>query len=217
MRCRFAFVTLVLFATTVLADDRGITVRFRKDDLGKTPAGWKVEKTGKEEGSDWKVVTDESAPSKTGYALAQLAKSPGKIFNLCVADEPRLKDVEVSVAFKAVEGKEDRGGGIVWRYQDADNYYIARMNPLEDNFRVYKVENGKRTQFQTVDIKVPSGEWHALKIKMTGDHIECFLDGKKHLDVNDRTVDKPDALASGLKPTHRRISINSPYRENKSV
>ncbi|HLW65673.1 MAG TPA: family 16 glycoside hydrolase [Gemmataceae bacterium] len=180
-----------LVAAQACADERGITVRFQKEDEGKIPAGWKVAKTGKGEGSDWKVVADATAPSKTGYALAQLAKSPGGVFNLCVRDEPSLTDVEVSVAFKAVAGKEDQGGGIVWRYQDANNYYVARMNPLEDNFRVYKVQDGKRSQFQNFDIKIPSGEWHTLKIKMQGDHIECFLDGMKHLDVKDSTFDKP--------------------------
>jgi 3-keto-disaccharide hydrolase len=191
MRTMLAFAISLTFAPYGSADERSGTVRFQKDDAGKVPAGWKVEKTGKGEGSDWKVVADETGPAKTGYVLAQLAKSPGSVFNLCVRDEPSLKDGEVSVAFKAVAGKEDQGGGIVWRYQDADNYYIARMNPLEDNFRVYKVQNGKRTQFQNFDVKVPGGEWHTLKIKMKGERIECFLDGTKHLDVNDGTFNKP--------------------------
>ncbi len=65
------------------------------------------------------------------------------------------------------------------------------MNPLEDNFRVYKVVGGKRSpEFQNVDVKVPTKEWHTLKVTMTGDHIECFLDGKKHLDVKDDSIPK---------------------------
>ena len=71
--------------------------------------------------------------------------------------------MEVSVAFKAVEGKIDQGGGIVWRYQDANNYYIARYNPLEDNYRLYKVIAGKRTQLATRGrAEVPAGKWHTL-------------------------------------------------------
>ena len=65
------------------------------------------------------------------------------------------------------------------------------MNPLEDNFRVYKVVGGKRSkEFQSADVKVSTGEWHTLKIQHVGDHIECFLDGKKHLDVKDDTITK---------------------------
>ena|SRR5579871_419282 len=183
---------LAVAAATASADQKSKLVKFSKDDLGKVPTGWKADKTGMGEGSVWKVVADDTAPSGTGLALAQTAASPKAVFNLCVADEPNLKDVEISVAFKAMKGELDQGGGIVWRYQDANNYYIARMNPLEDNFRVYKVVDGKRQkEFQDATVKVPAGEWHTLKIKMVGDHIECFLDGKKYLDVKDSQFDKP--------------------------
>ena len=69
--------------------------------------------TGKGEGSIWKVVADDTAPSRKGHVLAQTAESPGAVFNLCVADDTNLKDVEVTVAFKANKGNKDQGGGIV--------------------------------------------------------------------------------------------------------
>jgi hypothetical protein len=165
------------------------TFTFAKQDLGKLPSGWKADQTGKGAGSVWKVVADATAPAKTGHALAQTAAGPNKIFNLCVAEEPRFKNGAISVAFKALAGKVDQGGGIVWRYQDAGNYYICRMNPLEDNFRLYKVVAGKRIQLATTkdDVRVPAGEWHTIKISMIGDQIECFLDGKKHLEKRDDT------------------------------
>src|SRR5207237_9664812 len=109
--------------------------------------------------------------------------------NLCVADGPSLKDVEIAVAFKAVRGKNDQGGGLVWRYQDANNYYVARMNPLEDNYRVYKVVAGKRIQLETKeDLKVPVGAWHTLRVTMKGEQIECYVDGKKQLEAKDSAI-----------------------------
>jgi hypothetical protein len=186
-------ILLVAFLGTALlaADDKGRSLVFRKDDAGKVPSGWKADQTGKGAGSSvWKVVADDTAPSKSGYVLAQTAESPKQVFNLCVIEDSSYKDVEVSVAFKAVAGKNDQGGGIVWRYQDADNYYLARMNPLEDNYRVYKVQGGKRSQFESKDVKVPAGEWHTLKIRNKGDQIECWLDGKKYLEVKDDTFAK---------------------------
>jgi hypothetical protein len=184
-----ATVGALLGVTLLAADDKGRGFRFGKGDLGKVPAGWKADKTGKGEGSVWVVVADDTAPSKSGYALAQTAESPSALFNLCVAEDTKYKDVEVNVAFKAMAGKRDQGGGIVWRYQDANNYYIARMNPLEDNYRVYKVVNGKRIQLETKEgLKVPVGEWHTLRIKMSGDKIECYLDGTKQLEAKDTTI-----------------------------
>jgi hypothetical protein len=182
---------ILLGVVALAADDKMRAFKFGKGDTGKVPAGWKSERTGKGENcSIWKVTADDTAPSKTGFVLAQTAESPEAVFNLCVAQDTSYKDLELSVAFKAVRGKEDQGGGVVWRYQDADNYYICRMNPLESNFRVYKVVGGKRSMFQSKDVKVPMNEWHTIKIKQVGDQIECFLDGMKYLEAKDSTFDK---------------------------
>jgi hypothetical protein len=184
--CTTGLVALV-GAVLAAADDKAKTFNFGKGDVGKVPAGWKAAQTGKGM-SVWKVVEDKSAPSKSGLALAQTTADRDATFNLCVAEDTSFKDVEVSVSFKANKGEKDQGGGIVWRYQDANNYYVARMNPLEDNFRVYKVVGGKRSaEFQNAEVKIPAGEWHTLKVKMVGDHIECFVDDKKYLDVKDGT------------------------------
>jgi hypothetical protein len=182
-----AFV-VVAGAATWAAEGKERAFKFSKDEVGKVPAGWKVEKTGKGEGSDWKVVEDNTAPSKSGVALAQLAKSPGGVFNICVAEDTKYKDVELSVSFKAVAGDSDQGGGFVWRYQDNNNYYICRMNPLEDNYRVYHVVNGKRVQIGGKEgIKIPVGEWHKLKVEVKGNKMEGYLDGNKIWEVTDDT------------------------------
>ncbi len=175
------------------ADDDGErTITFSKETLDKVPRGWTVDKTGEGEGSVWKVVADKTSPSKTGYVLAQTAESPRPVFNLCVVKRSKYRNVEIEVAFKSVKGKVDQGGGPVWRYQDADNYYIARFNPLEDNYRFYKVVDGKRTQLATAeDIKAPAGEWHTLEIEHVGNRIECELDGKVILTATDDSIKKP--------------------------
>src|SRR5437867_1874595 len=156
---------MTILASTVLGmgaadgnEQRGF--RFTKEGLGKVPSGWKATQTNKGDNSSiWKVVADDTAPSKSEYVLAQTAASPKQVFNLCVADDTRFKDVEISVHFKAIKGETDQGGGIVWRYQDANNYYVARMNPLEDNYRVYKVVDGQRIQLGTKEgIKITAGE-----------------------------------------------------------
>ena len=83
-----------------------------------------------------------SAPSGRNV-LEQSAKSPRPAFNLVLIDGTSYKDVDISVKLKAVSGEIDQGGGVVWRARDAKNYYIARYNPLEANFRVYKVEDAR--------------------------------------------------------------------------
>jgi hypothetical protein len=189
---RLALTLLVLLVPVLLAaESKEYLLKLSRDEADKLPAGWKAAQTGKGEGSVWKVVADDTAHSKSGYALAQTAEGPSSLFNLCIAEETNFKDVEVSAAFKANKGKLDQGGGVVWRLQDADNYYIARMNPLEDNFRVYKVIAGKRIQLGTKEgLKVPAGEWHRIKVTMRGDAIQCFLDDTMYLEAKDDAITK---------------------------
>jgi hypothetical protein len=142
----------------------------------------------------WKVVADPTAPSKP-KVLAQTAKNSGTTFNLALVSGTSFQNVDLSVKMKAIAGGEDQGGGLVWRAKDKSNYYIARYNPLEDNYRVYKVQNGSRSQFESATVKGDKN-WHTLRVTMTGDHIECFLDGKKRLDDHDSTF--PNAGMIGL-------------------
>jgi hypothetical protein len=188
----------------VAAEDKARAWRFTKAAEGKVPKGWKVDKTGMGEGTSWKVLADATAPSGAGYVLAQVGKSPNAVFNLCVAEGTSYQNLELKVAFKANEGELDRGGGLVWRYQDHDNYYITRMNPLEDNFRVYKVINGKREQLGTVEnIKVESGAWHTIHVTHVGKKIVCSLDAKPLLEVEDAAIEKAGAVGLWTKADAR--------------
>src|SRR3989449_7402874 len=93
----------------------------------------------------------------------------------------------LSVKCKPVAGKGDQGCGIIWRLKDKDNYYITRANALEDNVHLYRVVKGRRDRFAGGNGKVASGVWHELAIRMIGNHIEVFLDGKQVIDQNDDT------------------------------
>jgi YVTN family beta-propeller protein len=176
---------------------------FEKAAVGKVPDGWSATKTGKAEGSVWAVVEDKTAPSGA-KVLAQTAAGANSLFNLCVRDGVGPADVEVSVAFKANEGTIDQGGGVVWRYADADNYYVARFNPLEDNYRLYHVVNGKRTQIGGKEkLTAKAGEWHTLTVRMVGEAITCSLNGKVEIEVADKTFTKPGKVGLWTKADAR--------------
>ena len=171
--------SMVFIAPPLAAQEGKKSWNFAADKTGAIARGFTNEV------GEWKVVADSSAPSRPNV-LTQLAKNSGGTFNLTLVGDTHYKDVEILVKMKAVAGNEDQGGGVVWRAKDARNYYIARYNPLEDNYRVYKVVNGRRTQFQSADIKRSEG-WHTLRVTMTGSHIACYYDGKKYLEVTDST------------------------------
>lgn len=173
---------------TSAAQDGKRSWNFDAEKTGAIASGFTIEV------GDWTVVTDESAPSKPNV-LAQSAKNERPVFNVTLASGTSYRNVDITVKLKSIAGEIDQGGGVVWRARDAKNYYFARYNPLEDNYRVYKVEEGRRTQLGTSDVK-RSEAWHTLTVTMTGERIECYYDGKKYLDVSDSTF--KDAGKIGL-------------------
>jgi len=138
----------------------------------------------------WEVAKDGD-----NRVLYQKAKNDDSTFNVALVAGTSYKDLDLSVKLRAVAGEVDRGGGVVWRAKGKRNYYIARYNPLEDNFRVYKVQDGKRTQFASAKIRGDE-KWHTLRVTMAGSKITCYLDGQKHLEVEDSTF--PEAGKIGL-------------------
>ena len=165
---------------------------FDNISVGELPAGWKVDATNtKGDLATWRVVKDTTSPSGDHVlALTTSGYTQGQTYNICWTDAVSFLDGEIEVRFKSVTGEVDQGGGVVWRVQDVANYYIARFNPLENNFRVYKVDDGKRSQLASADVEAPAGEWHTIRITHKGSQIRCYLNGKLHLDVKDETFSK---------------------------
>jgi hypothetical protein len=86
-----------------------------------------------------------------------------------------------------VSGKTDEACGLVFRYQDENNYYVTRANALEDNVRLYHVVNGRRRQFAGWDGKVAAQTWHTLAVEARGDRFQVFFDGKPIIEAKDGT------------------------------
>jgi len=170
---------------------------FDKTQLGSIPNNWEVAETdGKGTTAIWKVVADNSTPDKSHAVAVTQSKNQGHTFNLLIAEGTEYKDVEVEVDVKAMGGEEDQGGGPIWRMKDANNYYICRWNPLEDNFRLYYVKNGKRKQLSSADVKTDSKAWHKIEIEHKGQKIVAKFDDKKLIEIEDDTFQ--DAGMVGL-------------------
>lgn len=175
---------LSLAATTVLtAHLTAETIHFDDMKPGASPSGWTATKTG-EGDANWIVVADASAPSKPNV----LKQSGEATYPVCLRNSTSLQDGFVEVKFKAVAGKEDQAGGVIWRARDADNYYICRANALEGNVRSYHFVSGKRTQFKGANLNVTPGEWHTLRVEFRGSSFKVFFDGKPLFDAEDVTI-----------------------------
>jgi hypothetical protein len=182
------------------AEAAKITVNFDDVKAGELPKGWEIAAT-KPTGdlAEWKVEADEKAPSKPNVLALVKIKNPSDtaVFNLCWTKDVKFKNGTISLKIRANSGKVDQGGGPMWRVKDANNYYVARYNPLEKNFRLYYVKDGTRKQLaEAKDLAVPAGQWFTITVAQKGDKIECSLDGKKLLEATDATL--PEAGGVGL-------------------
>ena len=171
-----------ILVSTLLAAGAGETANFDKSDVGKPPSGWTATQTGTGHAM-WVVVADETAPSKPNV----LKQSGQATYPVCLKDDTGLKDGFVEVKFKALSGREDQAGGLVWRAKDANNYYVARANALEDNVTIYHTINGRRTETKRAKMKMAPNQWHTLRVDFQGSHFTVTFNGQKALDWDDET------------------------------
>jgi hypothetical protein len=143
------------------------------------PAGWQCGSTGG--GSPrWSI---EPAAGPGGQPV--LKQSGSGRFPWCVKTDSAIENGWVEVKFKPLSGKEDQAGGVVWRWKDGDNYYVARANALENNVSLYYTERGSRKTLKYVDAPVARGEWHTLRVEFSASRIAVWLDGKRYIEETD--------------------------------
>jgi hypothetical protein len=168
--------------------DKPVTVNFEQAEVGQAMPGFTAAVTNGPAGQ-WIVREDSTSPAGAKVLVQENSDPTNGRFPLCIYDGLTAKDVTVTVAFKPISGKVDQAAGIVVRYQDKDNYYVARANGLEGNVRLYKVEAGKRKQFAGFNgiNGLGTDQWCALTLKVRGNTFEVALENDRLFDATDDT------------------------------
>src|SRR5213596_3419180 len=174
MKASLFTMIVTTMATTLAAAE---TVNFDDVKAGMPPPGWTATQTGSGT-AKWTVDKHNSAPSRPNV----LKQSGQATFPVCFKNGTSIKDGFVQVKLKPVAGKEDQAGGVIWRLQDANNYYIARANALENNVTIYHTIKGKRTEKKRANTNVSSGQWHRLRVDFGGSHFTVTFDGRKAIE-----------------------------------
>jgi hypothetical protein len=177
---RKSFVAVI--ATGIAATAAAETVNFDDMKSGSPPVGWTTTQTGSG-AAKWSIEKDDSAPSKPNV----LKQSGEATYPVCFKNDTNTKDGFVEVKFKPIAGKEDQAGGVIWRLRDANNYYIARANALENNVTIYQTINGKRTEKKRTKMEVTSGQWHRLRVDFRDNRFTVTFDGKRAIEWEDDT------------------------------
>jgi hypothetical protein len=141
------------------------------------------------------VNADPTAPSGP-HVLQQTASGT---FPWCVKKDAALADGFVEAKFKAISGKEDQAGGVVWRWKDGNTYYVARANALENNVSLYHTTNGRRNTIKYVDAPVPRDTWHTLRVEFAGTKVRVILNGKTYIEQDDSHIGGAGAVGMWTK------------------
>jgi hypothetical protein len=190
------YVPLVLMVTVMTLHSATRKVDFSQDFVDQPPKGFEFAHTARV-GRPGKWIVQNDGTNKV---LAQTdADSTRSRFPVAVLSDVVTADSDLSVRFKPISGRVDQAAGLVWRYQNQDNYYIARANALEDNVVLYKVENGRRTDLPVKGegrtygkkTEVPAGQWSTLRVVAAGRLFEVYFNGDKLYEVEDATFSQP--------------------------
>jgi hypothetical protein len=192
---RAAAALLLLGVTAAAQSPAQRVIDFESDTVGQAPAGFTFALTGSGRPGAWSVRSDDAVPAR-GRVLAQTDADPTSYrFPVAILTGLSTMDVDVRVRFRPVSGRVDQAAGIVWRYRDANNYYIVRANALESNVVLYKVEHGKRFDLplkgsgRTYGKKAPVAKtsWSQLGITARGLLHTVSLNGQELYQVEDST------------------------------
>jgi hypothetical protein len=196
----------LLLASLGLLSSATRVMDFDREVFGKTPAGWSTAISNTGAPARWEICKDPSAPTQP-YVLAQVSEDPSSHrMPLAIWDGAQLRDADVSVRLRPVSGSNARGGGLVWRYRDASNYYFVRADALENTVAVYRLEGGHLTRLgAAVKHDLPMNEWRILKVAARGKQFQVYVDHRRVLRGEDSAfpgAGKVGVLTAGDAVTH---------------
>lgn len=195
MRMAGVLVAFLALGVTIVVHGSTRKVDFSDDVVGQSPKGFQFGHTAKA-GAQGKWIVRSEGSNKY---LAQIDTDDTRSrFPVAVVSDINAADVDLSVRFKPASGRVDRAAGLVWRFQNEDNYYIVRANALENNVVLYKVANGTRTDLPVKGegrtygkkAQVPSGQWSTLRVVAAGPRFDVYLNGSKLYEVEDSTFSR---------------------------
>ncbi len=116
-------------------------------------------------------------------------------FPLVVRKASYTKNATISVKTRLLAGLIDQAGGIAFGIRDVGNYFVFRVNALEQNAILFEFRHSKRFTLATVDVPVAKGQWLDLNIKTADFHVMAYLGNELLIDMS---VNRPTEGYVGL-------------------
>jgi hypothetical protein len=205
-----------VFAVLLPAFAAPIKVDLTNETAGAEPKGlipvvgvWRIENDGGKkllavDGRQWKEGQSSAGIADKARALygERYAEFLDRVqayayYPYVVAkDIEDFKNGEITVRFEGLSGRIDQGAGILFNLKPNGDYLTIRANCLENNLVLWKFEKGRRSQVKWIrNTPTASRQWHELKVRIAGDQVEGYLDGKLYLE---HTLPEPVSGRIGL-------------------
>jgi hypothetical protein len=184
LHCTRALLTLLAVCALALATVRAqVVVRtFDDEAAGALPSGFLFATARQAVAGRWVVRAD--GPGQHLVHLADTAASGG--FSLAVLEKAEPAHVRLSVRLKLSDG--ERVGGLVWRYQDAQNFYLVALDLRAQDLALYRVVRGNRVRLEDEDdLELDPSAWHSVRVVHDEDDIRVSLGGIGVMRARDRT------------------------------
>ena len=200
----------------VVAAQQPMKIEFSNEVVGAEPKSlvgvvgiWRIENEGGKkvlavDGRQWKEGQSSAGIADKARALygERYAEFLDRVqsyayFPYVVAkDVDDFKNGEITVRFQGLSGRIDQGAGILFNLKPNGDYLTIRANCLENNLVLWKFEKGKRSSVEWVrNTPTSSKQWHDLKVRIAGNKVEGYLDGKLYLQ---HTLPQPVSGKIGL-------------------
>lgn len=189
-----AFLAFTLFGA-------GGGVNFDNLKPGTFPPFWTATSTGLPERARWEIRQDATAPSRTNVFQQVSGVASNEEFPLAIFDKVICRDGDLSVKFKiAANPRRMKAAGIVWRFQDPQNYYLLEFNVDERSVTPFRVQNGQlhplpvlrgRRGDTGVSHDLRAGQWYAAKVIFRGNTIRVLFGNRQIFDAMDDSLSAP--------------------------
>jgi hypothetical protein len=165
-----------------VASAQAVVRTFDENGVNAAPPGFVFAFARQQAAGRWLV----SAEGENHYLTHPADQAAAGGFSLAILETPHPEQLRASVRLKLIEGEQV--GGLVWRYQDAENFYLVALDLRVQELALYRVVRGNRVQLEEEDdLELDASAWHTVRVVHDDNDIRVSLGGIGVLRARDRS------------------------------
>jgi hypothetical protein len=165
-----------------VASAQGVVRTFDEDGINAAPPGFAFAVARQQAAGRWLV----RAEGENHYLTHPADQAAAGGFSLAILETAHPEQLRASVRLKLTEGEQV--GGLVWRYQDAENFYLVALDLRVQELALYRVVRGNRVRLEEEDdLELDASAWHTVRVVHDDNDIRVSLGGIGVMRARDRS------------------------------